>query len=746
MTANTAIFPKVSRFAKIDVKEYIRQDWRHAFHLELPQTIRTKYSDIVDISLNPTNMTILIPYLQSKDNSKPSAVFITPTLGGGKHIEDRGRIKETITLTGTSGFLAAFKPTGTLFEQFKAEVQREIASFTLEGELTEKGKRSGYAWFHRFMNVFELYWKIKREEDPHLAEATRLIWVGEKDEEFLVVSPLSFNYRRGNSGLEKFAYSWTIQLEVIESFDKNPLKPRSPLISPSKSIFELFAEVFDAIAKIIEIFVELVKLTFGLVATLIQSVLDLFRIAYDLIDNLRKGIVSIANTFYETGASIVKSIFDTGRAAIQTIQDFYNIGSSIEKAFNEALVTGGQAVEAFFAKAREFSGQLYPEKRISEDTKYGGSRPVPGGSPALLANSIRESTTGPDYTEELDVDSIGSSPYSSGLPLINSRAGNPSAKGLKSYEGDLRQFSRDKWTDIAVRQIHQNDTIFSIAKRELGSIHYWQDLVILNNLNPPYIVADNTTRSSGVLTYNDKIRVPLPASSEVSIERSTTQIISKPPQVSGIATGGTVTTLIDATKSAVPDRWRVDQWKGFTCSIISGTNSGEKSLISSNTFDTITVEDAFTNPIDGTSVYIIWLDQINPPMPDSNDDMSLGFDLEGRKLEDGRWDMVKAPNNDASVITGIRAFVQSMHLGFDTRLGADPWRPEDGLYNIIGMKATTENLLLHRLYARQIVLSDERVDEIVHETVFVDESSDISRIEMECVLVGGFKARVSAGR
>jgi Concanavalin A-like lectin/glucanases superfamily len=72
------------------------------------------------------------------------------------------------------------------------------------------------------------------------------------------------------------------------------------------------------------------------------------------------------------------------------------------------------------------------------------------------------------------------------------------------------------------------------------------------------------------------------------------------------ATGGTDRTLIDTTKN-----WEIDQWKGFNCTIDSGTNKGQAMYITSNTSNTLYLIEAgdnykvFTAPIDSTSMYKI---------------------------------------------------------------------------------------------------------------------------------------------
>jgi phage baseplate assembly protein W len=59
-------------------------------------------------------------------------------------------------------------------------------------------------------------------------------------------------------------------------------------------------------------------------------------------------------------------------------------------------------------------------------------------------------------------------------------------------------------------RIHAGDSLQKIALREMGSADRWRDLIYLNNLRHPYIVADATEAAAapGTLYYGQQIRVP----------------------------------------------------------------------------------------------------------------------------------------------------------------------------------------------------------------------------------------------
>lgn len=72
----------------------------------------------------------------------------------------------------------------------------------------------------------------------------------------------------------------------------------------------------------------------------------------------------------------------------------------------------------------------------------------------------------------------------------------------------------------------------------------------------------------------------------------------------GIATGGSVTTLVDAAHGVDVANWRTNQWAGYWVFIYSGTAAGQIRQIASNTATTLTWGTSGTAP-DTTSRYLI---------------------------------------------------------------------------------------------------------------------------------------------
>lgn len=59
-------------------------------------------------------------------------------------------------------------------------------------------------------------------------------------------------------------------------------------------------------------------------------------------------------------------------------------------------------------------------------------------------------------------------------------------------------------------EIQRGDTLQAIAAREMGDAARWHDLIVYNNLRPPYITDNTASTAAGVLRAGALIRLPAP--------------------------------------------------------------------------------------------------------------------------------------------------------------------------------------------------------------------------------------------
>ncbi len=63
--------------------------------------------------------------------------------------------------------------------------------------------------------------------------------------------------------------------------------------------------------------------------------------------------------------------------------------------------------------------------------------------------------------------------------------------------------------NVRYAEVRYGDTLRSIALREMGNASKWLDLVVLNDLKPPYV---SDLAALGVLAYGEQIKIPSPSS------------------------------------------------------------------------------------------------------------------------------------------------------------------------------------------------------------------------------------------
>ena len=782
-------YPNVSHFASINVADFARQNFMHAFHLFIPKDVKAllskkSYPGLVrgasDLSSGENIfankvLTCTIPYVESISVSRPASVQIIPTLGGGKHIEDRGRTREGISITGTSGHLPAVKPaTDPFTPEFWQQEVKNISDRVTEiwegnaKKLKELGKRSGYAWFHRLAQLFEIYWKIKRVEEPAIASKVQMVWINQKDDKYVVVVPMAFNYQR-SAPKNAFTYDFSISLEVIEDFDatlKGKLKAQvskanAPLVNKNwlqranQTLIQA-SETLKAGRDFVNNIVT--KAVNGFIRGPLKTLVNLQDIALTGLEAATGVQQNFIDNGVAIGGDVIRALNDTQsllRQLDETV-NLYQPNSGFQRAWNEFRVNMEQVTDSIKATAQGISsegvyGQVFP----SFDEYYNSTRPsfdIIGGFLSPGVNLTRtESLLGPVYNETKTAAGVGRNAITSGNPLYNTNILGPGLTSGAENRDDIRQ----TWTGVTNTRVFPGDTVFDIARRELNDINFWIDLVILNNLKPPYTVPLSKSKASGVLEASQEILIPGPFSTELDdFKLLISSSLGNAPQEFGQATSGDTVTLTDTTKDTPTQSWFKDQWKGFSCKILAGTNIGETRIIESNDsynlyfYGTSTSSTSafspFPLPLDNTSEYQITLNDagnlIKGVSPEQNFDRVLGFDLQIEKNSNEKFDLVYNAAKDAAVVEGLPSAAQSIYLMLLTPRGGNPFLPLDGLDARIGEKFVPEVVAEHRTFLRQAIISDPRVAGILRETLIVNDFSDIIGFEVTVEFIDGSTA------
>lgn len=174
-------------------------------------------------------------------------------------------------------------------------------------------------------------------------------------------------------------------------------------------------------------------------------------------------------------------------------------------------------------------------------------------------------------------------------PAINATAGTQAVYSIES-------------------QVLTVDSAWTVTPDSTSVFRIQSGLITLvsNNTNAPFFsmqVYDNISDTWYVMPCMQGIFAA--AGNDVSIERTTenASIWDR-----GTATGGSTTTLIDASHGVNVASWKVDKWKDYWVYIYSGTGAGQIRQISSNTANTLTWVTAGTAPTSSSRYFIIGFD------------------------------------------------------------------------------------------------------------------------------------------
>lgn len=414
---------------------------------------------------------------QEFNQSEIFAIKVTPTFRGVV-VEHQGSVLKDITLSGTTG---------------NSPKRREGGAFPDSGKPILADGRSGYEEFHELRSYFRAYVEAKRLYSEKNKEL-RLIFDNFKDAEFLFVEPQKFTLKRDRTA--PFQYRYEIQLKGIG------------------------------------------------VATGVKKDLDAFE---DLVDKLDRvsAYLAVADNLIRGGIGLINRIERGAEALI-----FGNV-NKITSALNSLKagkeLVGGGLSERFQAQEQQTAARLRAAAEGLTTNGQAERSVAPGETPTLSASGVTASFLD-DFAIEIQrivdnlADSLGISlssynqviervstlattqasitPKEHGtvhgcvllirgmqLLLSDSSLFSDSAATLSNRIGTLydNKISIERSGSTRITKIQGGDTIQKLASRELGSADRYRELVIMNNLVPPYI---SDTPSVGVLSYGDEILIP----------------------------------------------------------------------------------------------------------------------------------------------------------------------------------------------------------------------------------------------
>jgi len=332
-------------------------------------------------------------------------------------------------------------------------MRRDGGAFSDTGNPIFQVGHSGYKEFHELRTYFRAYAEAKRTEDRSESEL-RMVFKNFKDNEYLFVEPQKFTMKR--SADKPFHYDYSISLKGIGV--ASGIKP------PQLDFFEKINAVLEDIQDYLDAAVKIIRASSGI---LLRFQRDINSTLLGPLLALRQAIAAIkgGRALYLTQLGITRKIID----------DLLSKTNDIRNNFSDGI-------------GRSMS--LYNE--------YSGRTPTIVGSPGRIST----------YQEIQIINALNK--VEKALLLTASQQSKLFEQSIFDRNRTVVDQFNGKFAlknPSSVRQvtIKGSDDIHTIASRELRNPDRFRDLVILNNLKPPYI---STTPGEGVLSPGDPILIP----------------------------------------------------------------------------------------------------------------------------------------------------------------------------------------------------------------------------------------------
>jgi hypothetical protein len=407
---------------------------------------------------------------------EPFTLEITPTQGGGLVVEENGINQRMIKISGHTGWKPR-KAKGSVssletLSPDERSYTRALPSFVL-------AEISGHRHFMYLQDaVFRTYADLKR--DPALAPDTVLIFHNPKDDEHWVVAPQRFSLERSAS--QPTLYKYNIELLIVDRAEAVDIN-----FSEDKSLLDSIKDAIRAVKRA----VDMVTGAIQDITNLVNEVRTLIKNIESIIDNVR-GIATAAQNFVDGVTALVATPYERLIETITATEDGLFL--------YENLLESGAEINEMPAKV------LQDLQAVVDGLELMGTHPEVFETPSRVESQVnrdRQQFNTNTTAEERAAASAASAPTS--FRQVN-------RLGTAITPGEVTRGQADSTVGQQVNQytssreyvIGQGDTLVNLASRFLGDARLWQDIAVLNGLQPPFV---NEQASSG-LDGGDEVALP----------------------------------------------------------------------------------------------------------------------------------------------------------------------------------------------------------------------------------------------
>lgn len=646
---------------------------------------------------------VVLTLLQELQLRAPYATSVTVMQDGGKVIESRGQVLRVGTVSGTSGFLpsslpAQLKPSPGILVPNVADI---------DGQL---GVVSGYLSFQRLRYLFDLYGDERRRGNLDVA----LFFFDYKNDDFWRIEPQTFDISR--SRRRPMSSDYTIPFQCIERADTLVQRDDEVAVSPlvadatkagASSIGGPLAKVAGAtsaaskssILAAVSRLGDMVTSGVNFLRHCDTVVQRAFQSTLNKLDNVVGFFANVHDTFFtliETVPTLMAQLNSSLVGLFDTIHKF--APDNIAQEINAWALEVTRLADRMTVQVKRITASQAQRDVKDTDQRFSRGRMKQGATTDLMQE--------PDGAGSLDANPfIGTS----GLSLVTDvdRLANASQQ-------------------VAVT-INSGDDIYAIARRVFGKIERFSDLVLLNKLEFPFIVADPATKPANTLAWGEKILVPAKVGTNASAFSGAGA--SAVPTASGtVDVASLPNQLTDSTGT-----WLPNQWVGY--SVTATTGGSQQTLIcNGNTQTTLTLSGVWIIPITlNVTTYALTSVQFVPGRPVTTETRAYGVDLRAVFGNDGRCDVTFDATGDLALVRGVDNLFQAITLRSRCPVGEHPFHRSYGMIAPVGRPFTDDVGVLHSFLIRRSMLSDPRISKVRNIKLDLDGNVLVVRMEVQPV-------------
>ena len=311
---------------------------------------------------------------------------------------------------------------------------------------------SGFEEFHELRSYFRMYVEAKRQEVKGPTQL-RMVFSNFKDSEYLFVEPQKFTMKRNAS--KPFLYDYSISLKAV---GVATAKASSPAIG-------ILAGIDNALSKVNEysaLAVKVINASFGLIARFQR---DLTATVLVPLQNLNAACEAIRG-----GLAMNFGEFGITRRSVEQLE---NELEKIESNFNDVIGKNSKEYDKATGRTQTLTSSIGRQPTYQELQTLNG---IQAGKKACVI-------------------------LMSKLELFEPDIFTTNAQAISLFpNADI-----EAPASVSTTTISGGDNIQMIALRELGDVDKFKEIVLLNNLKPPYISAAG---GPGVLKPGQRILIP----------------------------------------------------------------------------------------------------------------------------------------------------------------------------------------------------------------------------------------------